>query len=244
MALAPRHEVVAVNINPVQLAYAERRFAGQRCELGAAERFMAFGRCFAPLVGWWPSGLQAFLNLHDPTEQSAHWRRHLDTSRFRAAFDGLLSLTALRRVYAAPFLECLPPRLNPIMRGRMERHFALHSNRTNPYARALLLGERPDDAPRAEAKNIRLVHVAAAAFLEREPAGSFDGFALSNILDGASLRYERRLIAAVKRAAAPDASVVLRSFREAPATLATNRAASDRAVLWGIVDVAPAASLS
>ena len=222
--------------------------------LSGASRASVRARCRRALHGIWSllraaRGLVAvriggFLNLHDPTEQSAHWRRHLDTSRFRAAFDGLLSLTALRRVYAAPFLECLPPRLGAVMRGRMERRFALHSNRTNPYARALLLGERPDDAPRAEAKNIRLVHVAAAAFLEREPAGSFDGFALSNILDGASLRYERRLIAAVKRAAAPDASVVLRSFREAPATLATNRAASDRAVLWGIVDVAPAASLS
>jgi hypothetical protein len=38
--------------------------------------------------------------------------------------------------------------------------------------------------------------------------------------------------------------VVLRSFREAPATLATNHGASDRAMLWGIVNVAPAASLS
>jgi hypothetical protein len=142
----------------------------------------------------------------------------------------------------APVLECLPPRLGAVMRGRIERCFALHSNRTKPYARALLLGELSDDAPSADAKNIRLVH--AATFLEREPAGSFDGFALSNILDGASLRYGRRFIAAVKRAAAPDASVVLRSFREAPATLATNRAANDRAMLWGIVDVAPAASLS
>jgi hypothetical protein len=244
MALAPRHEVVAVDINPVQLAYAERRFAGQRCERGAAERIMAAGRCFAPLVGWWPSRLQAFLNLRDPSEQSAYWRRHLDSPPFRAAFDGLLSLTALRRVYAAPFLESLPPRLGAVMRGRMERGFALHSNRTNPYVRALLLGELSDDAPPAEAKNIRLVQADAAAFLEREPAGGFDGFALSNILDGASAAYERRLIAAVKRAAAAGACVVLRSFREAPATLATNHGASDRAMLWGIVNVAPAASLS
>jgi S-adenosylmethionine:diacylglycerol 3-amino-3-carboxypropyl transferase len=108
---------------------------------------------------------------------------------------------------------------------------------------ALLLGEVHDEPAPPEAKTIRLVHADAAAFLEREPAGSFDGFALSNILDGADSAYERRLVAAVKRAAAPGAISVLRSFREARVPIPTNRAAEDRAMLWGIVDVRPAASL-
>ena len=129
------------------------------------------------------------------------------------------------------------------MRGRMERCFALHANRTNPYARALLLGELADVPPPPEAKDIRLVHADAAGYLEREPAASFAGFALSNILDGADAAYQVRLVAAVKRAAAADAVVVLRSFRDPPAALATNRAAEDRAMLWGIVDVRPAAAL-
>ena len=108
MKLAPRHEVVAVDINPVQLAYAERRFAGGRAVRGAAERVMAFGRALAPAVGWSPSWLRAFLDLDDPAEQTAYWRQHLDTWRFRAAFDALFSLTALRAVYASPFLDLLP----------------------------------------------------------------------------------------------------------------------------------------
>jgi S-adenosylmethionine:diacylglycerol 3-amino-3-carboxypropyl transferase len=243
MALAPRHEVVAVDINPVQLAYAERRFAGERGARGTAERIMAFARSFAPLAGWWPSQLRAFLDLDDPAQQIAYWRQHLDTRRFRASLDGLLSLTALRAVYAAPFLDFLPSRLGAVMRGRMERCFARHSNRANPYARALLLGELSVTPPPPEAKGIRLVHADAAAFLEREPEESFDGFALSNILDGADAAYNRRLVAAVKRAAAPDAVVVLRSFREPTAAQATNRAAEDRAMLWGIVDARPAVSL-
>ena len=243
MALAPHHEVVAVDINPVQLAYAERRFAGDRGARGTAERVMAFGRSFAPLAGWWPSRVRAFLDLEDPAEQSGYWRRHLDTARFRAALDGLLSLTALRAVYASSFLDFLPPRLGSVMRGRMERCFARHPNRANPYARALLLGELSITPPPPEASDIRLVHADAAAFLEREPAGSFDGFALSNILDGVDAAYSRRLVAAVKRAAAPEAVVVLRSFREPSAALATNRAAEDRAMLWGIVDARPAATL-
>ncbi len=237
MKLVPRHEVVAVDINPVQLAYAERRFTGAPSVGGAAERAMAVGRAFAPLAGWRPSRVRAFLELDDPAEQMVYWRRHLDTRRFRAAFDGFLSATALRAIYAIPFLDCLPRRPGAVMRGRMERCFARHSNRTNPHARALLLGELPDEPPPPEARRIRLVHADAATYLERAPAGSFDGFTLSNILDGAGAAYERRLFAAVKRAAAPGAVAVLRSFGEPPATLPTNHAAEDQAMLWGTVDV-------
>jgi len=244
LALAPQHEVVAVDINPVQLAYAARRCAGQGGERGAAERLLAVARGFAPLAGWRRSRLQEFLDLEEPREQTAYWHRHLDTARFRAAFDGLLSLTALRRVYAAPFLDFVPPHFGAVLRRRMERCFAQHPNRTNPYARALLLGELPDDSPAPQASSIRLVHADAADFLEREAAGTFAGFALSNILDGATPQYRTRLIAAVRHAAAEDARVVMRSFREARDDLATNRAADDRAMLWGIVDVGLAESLS
>jgi len=243
MTLAPRHEVVAVDINPAQLAYAERRFGGARSICGAAERVMAFGRAFAPLAGWWPSRVRAFLDLDRTAEQVVFWQRHLDTRRFRTALGGLVSVTALRAVYAPPFLDFLPRRLGMVMRARMARCFARHPNRTNPYARALLLGELSDDSPPPEAREIRLVHADAAGYLERAPAGSFDGFTLSNILDGADAAYGRRLLAAVKRAAAPGAVMVLRSFGEARVTLPTNHAIEDRAMLWGIVDVRPAAAL-
>ena len=240
MKLAPRHDVVAVDINPVQLAYAERRFAGERGVRGTAERVMAFGRAFAPAAGWHASTLRTFLELEDPAEQIAYWRRHLDTRRFRMSVDSLLSLVSLRTVYASPFLAFLPPRMGAVIRGRMERCFARHPNRTNPYARALLQGELPDETPPPEASRVRLVLADAAEFLEAEPAGSFAGFALSNVLDGASDEYARRLIAAVKRAAAKDAVTVLRSFREEAQASPTNRAADDRAMLWGVVDVRPA----
>ncbi len=243
MALAPRHDVVAVDINPVQLAYAEQRLAGARGVRGTAERVMAFGRSLAPLAGWWPSRVRAFLDLDDPAQQIDYWRQHLDTLRFRAAIDGLMSLSALRAVYAAPFLDFLPPRLGAVMRGRMERCFARHANRTNPYARALLLGELSDAPSPLEAKNIQWVHADAADFLERQSAGSIDGFALSNILDGAAAVYRPRLLNAVKHAASPEAVVVWRSFREPSAELRTNRAADDRAMLWGIVDVSRAETL-
>lgn len=243
MKLAPSHEVVAVDINPVQLAYAERRFEGDPGFRGRAERVMDFMRFFAPLAGWWPSRVRAFVELDDPIQQMEYWSRNLDTWRFRTAMDVLFSFTALRSVYASRFLDFLPKRLGAVMRGRMERCFARHPNRSNPYARSLLLGELSSDPPAPEAKKVRLVHADAAEFLENEAPGSFDGFTLSNILDGVDDAYRRRLFAAVKRAAAPGAVTVLRSFGEAELSSPANRAAEDRAMLWGSVLVRPAAEL-
>jgi S-adenosylmethionine:diacylglycerol 3-amino-3-carboxypropyl transferase len=196
---------------------------------------MDFMRFFAPLAGWWPSRVRAFVELEDPAEQMEYWNRELNTWRFRAALDGLFSITALRSVYAPRFLDFLPRRLGKVMRSRMERSFSRHPNRTNPYARSLLLGELSSDPTPPEAKNIQLVHADAAGYLESQPARSFDGITLSNILDGVDDTYRQRLFAAVKRAAAPDGVTVLRSFGDAEADSPANRAADDRSMLWGTV---------
>ena len=240
MKLAPHHEVVAVDINPVQLAYAEGRLNGDPGLRGRVERLMDFARFFGPLAGWWPSRVRTFVELDDPADQIEYWRRRLNTRRFRGALDGLLSLTALRSVYASPLLEFLPKRLGSVMRGRMERSFSQYPNRDNPYLRSLLLGELSSEPPPPEAKNIRLVHADAAGFLENETPASFDGFTLSNILDGVDDAYRQRLFAAMKRAAAPGAVAVLRSFSDADASATDNRAGDDRSMLWGSVLVRPA----
>jgi S-adenosylmethionine:diacylglycerol 3-amino-3-carboxypropyl transferase len=240
MQLAPHHDVVAVDINPVQLTYAERRFGGDPGFRGRAERVMDFMRFFGPLAGWTASRVLRFVELDDPAEQMEYWRRELDTWRFRTALDGLFSVTALRSVYAPRFLDFLPRRLGSVMRGRMERCFARHPNRTNPYARSLLLGELSCEPPPPQARDIRLVHADVADYLENEAPASFDGFTLSNILDGVDDAYQHRLIAALKRAAAPGAVTVLRSFGDAMADSSANRAADDRAMLWGSVLVRPA----
>ena len=129
------------------------------------------------------------------------------------------------------------------MRARMERCFARHPNRENPYARGLLLGELPGPSRSATFRRIELVQADAAEFLETERPGSFHGFTLSNILDGATQEYRSRLLAAVRRAAAPGAVAVLRSFGESARPSPGNRAADDRSMLWGLVDVVPAERL-
>jgi S-adenosylmethionine:diacylglycerol 3-amino-3-carboxypropyl transferase len=125
----------------------------------------------------------------------------------------------------------------------MERCFARHPNRSNPYARALFLGELADEAPPREAQRIAWAGADAAEYLEAQPEASFDGFTLSNVLDGADAIYRARLIAAVKRAASTRAVSVLRSFAEPIDAREAERAADDRAMLWGIVDVRPAIAL-
>lgn len=240
ISLAREHEVVAVDINPAQLEYAAKRVAGAPATAGSAERLMQVGRALFPLAGWTRSILGTFLDFDDPAPQLDFWQRHLDTRRFRAGLDILLSVASLRTAYAPQLLASLPPRFGAVMRSRMERCFGVHPNRTNPFARALLAGEVADEPPPGEARTIEFVCANAAAYLEGAPSGSFDGFTLSNILDGADPMYRQRIGRAVARTGRPGALVVLRSFGEPPIDAPFNRAAEDRAMLWGIVDVRPA----
>ena len=236
LSLADEHEVVACDINSAQLAYAERRARGGAAEMGDAERAMSFARVFMPLVGWRAEVVRDFLALADLPQQMTFWHEHLDTRRFRAGFDALLSRAILRAAYAPRFLSFLPSGFGAVMRQRLERGFARHANAFNPYAAALLLGKSTDE-PLPRLAHIRFALGDAASFLESCAPRSFDAFALSNILDGAELSYRSRLFRAVRRAATDDAVVVLRSFAEPPPELETNQAESDRSMLWGAVDI-------
>lgn len=240
--LSTEHEVTAVDINPVQLAYAQRRAAGAPMETGSAEHMMDLGRRTFPFLGWTRGKLEKFLALSDAHEQAAFWHRYLDTWRFRRSFDAGTSRAMLRLIYGPSFLDVMPPRIGATLRRRMERCWLLHPNLTNPYARLLLFGVGPE-TNLAGTATIRFACDDAASYLENCAAGSFDAFTVSNILDGATERYRHRLIAALKHAAARDATLVIRSFAEPDMLSPTNCAALDRSILWGVTEITEVSAL-
>ena len=233
---AAGHHVTTVDINPLQLGYAQSRAAGGPLRMGIAERLLVFGRNLAKLAGWSRGKLTDFLNLSDPDEQVEYWDRRLDTQAWRAAVDTLLAPRLLGICYASPFIESLPQDFGLRLRQRLRRTWATHSNRSNPYAASLLLG-RPPIEPNAPEFPIQFVCADAADFLECCPPAAFDGFSLSNIGDGVSPEYLCRLRVAIDHAAALNAIVVARSFAEPGPNTLVNWAPQDRSLLWGVVEV-------
>ncbi len=245
IALAARGlQVTAVDINPAQVDYVRDRLQGGAARAGTADRFFKAGRRFLPLMGLRRSLLRRFLELTDPAVQVRFWKAHMDTARFKAALALAINPLALRAIYSSTFVRVLPPRFDRVIRARLERCWARHPNRTNPYAWRFFLGIDPPDyvaptlpsAASGEGK-VDIACADAAAYLESCPTASFIGFSLSNILDGTEPAYGERLMAAVRHSAHDGAVVVLRSFMEPPPGESTEWAARDRSMLWGRLTV-------
>ena len=233
---AAGHHVIAVDLNPRQVDYARAHLGGAAPRSGRVEQVLAFGRALIPAAGWTRPKVREFVSLSNPADQVDYWDRVLDTHRFRLALDALL---LLRLAFARHLTRSLPSGFATVVRQRLRRCWTTHSNRTNPFAWRLLLGE--SDRPHGPFARVEFACADAAAYLESCPPASFDAFALSNVLDGADPSYCRRLHQAVIRAASPGAPVVLRSLAEPHNGMHDNRAADDRSPLWGVVQVARAA---
>jgi S-adenosylmethionine:diacylglycerol 3-amino-3-carboxypropyl transferase len=231
---AAGHTVTAVDINPVQVDYARARAFGAPPRTGVAERLTGFARRLLTVLGCTRSARREFLAMDDPAAQLAWFRRHLDGPLCRAVMDAGLSRPVLRLAYRGPFLDALPPAFGAHLRARLRRGFATHPNRTNPHAWQLLLGGAPSWPEPAPIAPMHFACADAASFLDAAPPRSFDAFTLSNITDGASPAYIRRLFETVHHAAAPEATVVTRSFAETGAA-SPNFAAADRSLIWGSV---------
>ena len=177
MALAARGmAVTAVDINPAQVEYVRDRLRGGASRDGTADRFFKAGRRFLPLMGLRRSVIRRFLELADPAAQVRYWRAHLDTTRFKAALALAINPLALRAIYSSTFVRVLPRRFDRVIRARLERCWARHPNRTNPYAWRFFLGIDPPDynAPTLPSPNVSNARLALKR-RSRGPTGPASG---------------------------------------------------------------------
>ena len=242
LALAERGDrVTAVDINPAQIDYVRARLAGMPAKAGRVDLMLMKARRALRWLGWNEAKLRDFLTLGDPTEQMRFWRQELDGPLWRTALECALHPLVLRSAYAPGFLRALPDGFARVIRRRLERGWLLHANRTNPYAWHMLLGHGPPEEGSSTIScghlKVNLICAEVAEYLEICTPASFDAFSLSNILDGADAQYRQRLLCAVRRAGAPEAVVVLRSFAEPKDKDEDSWAARDRALIWGSVRV-------
>jgi len=246
--------VTAVDCNPAQLAYLGRRLRGAAPEPGTAERLLALARAALRPAGWSPGLLDDFCQLDDPEAQVRLWRERLATPAVRRLADAALRPALLRLAYRPAFVAVAGGGLGSTMLDRLEAGFARHPNRANPWASLLLRGRwgpastlagdgvAPDGprVPGGAAGRVELRAGDLAAVLEAARPGCYHGFALSNVLDGPDAAYRERLLAAVRRAAAPGAVLVLRTLARAARQDETDLARADRSLIWGGIAVLPA----
>ncbi|WP_116244713.1 DUF3419 domain-containing protein [Nocardiopsis sp. FIRDI 009] len=232
------YDVTAIDVNPVQLAYARARVEeGAPAARGSAELMLAAARrtTAAALVSWRPDALRAFLDLADPRIQSLWWRTRLDGPGLRLLMGAALRPVGVLAAALAPGLRhAVPARFDTELRARIARVVARHPNADNPLLAALLTGRAPEPPPDgpSPADGVRFVLGEITEHLESVPAGSYDAVTLSNVLDGPGPAYRRRLRAAVERAVRPGGTAVLRSVGSAEGAAAV-RAEAERCPLWG-----------
>lgn len=237
---AAGYEVTAIDLNPVQLAYARARLEGGAAALtGTAERLTGLGRAAAAalLPAWRPAAVAGFLRLDDPGEQQRRWAAEFDGIGLRMLAAGALRPAGALAAALRPGFRCALPRgFDAVLLRRIARTVARHPNAANDWAWRLLLGrERPGAAavPTAGGQ-VRLVLGEVVEHLEHSAAGSYDAVTLSNVVDGPGPHFARRLRAAVEHAVRPGGIAVVRSLRE-PGPAGPGLAAEDRSMIWGVV---------
>jgi hypothetical protein len=227
---AAGRDVVAIDINPAQVEYVRGRMAGAPQRAGQVDRYLARAATALPLFGMSRHRLRRFFDLDDPGVQVAEWRK-LAGRRFRAAL-ALAFGPALRLVYRSELASALPNGFAGELKSRLERGFAIHPNRSNLIAPALF----GLPTPPASAYHIEVEQAEVLQFMRAQPPRSFDGFALSNISDGAPPGFREELLSAARRISRSGAVAVLRSLGVPRGRDDAAGAASDRALIWGGID--------
>lgn len=244
MALARRGDrVTAVDVHPGQIDLVRARMAGDDPPPARVDSWLAEGRRRLQEKGTWDDrAIETFLRTIDLDVQCRSFRDTIFTRPVRALTRAALARPRLAGDRAGFPTGWTPDRFGARVERRLARCVATHPNRWNPYLWWLLAGR---DAPgtrsgRAVPPDGLSLHVAdACQWLEANPDARFDGFSLSNVLDGASPGMRARLAEAVRRVAEPRAVVVVRSLEEPTDPFAAWGARRDRSGIWGGVRAVP-----
>lgn len=231
------HEVTAIDINAAQIEHVKARLAGNRESDSDSERVLRVRRMLLRCLGVSRRTIDDFLSCSEADRQLELWNR-IWSRRTAVAARIAFHPAVLRMVYATRFVGMLPKRFDQVLARRLRRGLAIHPNRDNPFAWQMFDGMRPAhlDPMISPTATIALVHADIVEFLNRQRPASFDAFSLSNILDGCTAPYRDVVVRAVRRAAAPGAVVILRTFGN-PASTEPNWRELDRSHLWGSVTV-------
>lgn len=235
-------DVVAVDANELQLAYARRRVAGGEFEAGSAERIMDVGRRLlrSSSPAWSRKRLRAFLAERNPERATEHWRTKLNSKQFRSILKATLGpASAMTALVQRDFGRTIGSGFADRVIDRLRARIGLVPPSENRFAWRLLLGEELPtwQYPARMRGTIQWRSTDMLTALQQSDAGSFDGISLSNLGDGADPRFVEDLKGAARRAAAPGAPIILRSFASMDDERALQLAARDRAMVWGSIDV-------
>lgn len=234
-------EVVAVDFNPAQLAYARERVAGGPTRRGSAQLVMDTLRqgLTAVAPAWRPRHLISHLLHDDGPAARQYWDEALDSRAFRAVVKASLQPGLRLGVLARPELfGFLPPRFHRVIRERIADGLERHGMAGNRFAWRLLAGrELPGwHLPEVDQEAITWQLADVADHLESVPEGSYDGVSLSNVVDGVPRHFGRRLLTAARRAVRRGGPIVWRTFSD-PGLPGPGRAAEESAMVWGQVQV-------
>ena len=161
-------------------------------------------------------------------EQRALYEREWDTRRWRALFPLLLNRAVFDRAYDPRFFAHVQtPSFAEHFRERVEHTLTRIPTRDNYFLHQMLTGRYPLSVPgglppylaaagslrmKDAASRLTLVDGALTEYLRGEPAGSVDGFAISNVCEWLNARAIDELFGEIVRTARPGARLCFRNF--------------------------------
>lgn len=174
--------VIAVDINPAQVAEVRRRLAGARPRRGTADRLLSFGRLVLWSLGWGRRARRRCLDAGDAAERTVAWRQ-LTPRSVRAVVRLALHPRVLRLAFGADFASFVPRRFGDVVLDRIGDRLALGPDVGTPWLSLLLRGRMGIACPVSRRSGGRALGL-AGGWTDRRSVGRTGGWADRRTDDG------------------------------------------------------------